>query len=74
MIEMANEKSAGLDINFWVALIEAIPFPDHCFDLVTSSLMLHHLPDDLKREGLAEIRWRTVALGPTDGAQSVAGT
>ena len=58
MIEVANEKSAkaGLDIDFRVALIEAIPFPDHFFDLVTSSLMLHHLPDDLKRTGLAEIR------------------
>jgi ubiquinone/menaquinone biosynthesis C-methylase UbiE len=58
MIELANTKSAkaGLDIDFRVALIEAIPFPDHVFDLVTSSLMLHHLPDDLKRTGLAEIR------------------
>jgi ubiquinone/menaquinone biosynthesis C-methylase UbiE len=58
MIEVANEKStkAGLDIDFRIALIEAIPFPDDSFDLVTSSLMLHHLPDDLKRTGLKEIR------------------
>src|ERR671939_1593302 len=58
MIEVAKEKAAktGSDIDFQVALIEAIPFPDATFDLVTSSLMLHHLPDDLKRRGLAEIR------------------
>lgn len=58
MIEVAEEKSAkaGLEIDFRVGLIEAIPFADHVFDLVTSSLMLHHLPDDLKRTGLAEIR------------------
>ena len=58
MIEVAQEKAAKarLDIDFQVALIEAIPFPDGAFDLVTSSLMLHHLPDDLKRKGLAEIR------------------
>ena len=58
MIDVAREKAAkaGSDVDFQVALIEAIPFPDATFDLVTSSLMLHHLPDDLKRTGLAEIR------------------
>ena len=58
MIEVAKEKAAkaGAEIDFQVALVEAIPFPDASFDLVTSSLMLHHLPDDLKRKGFAEIR------------------
>jgi ubiquinone/menaquinone biosynthesis C-methylase UbiE len=58
MIDVARGKAAnaGLDIDLRVALVEAIPFPDRSFDLVTSSLMLHHLPDDLKRTGLAEIR------------------
>jgi ubiquinone/menaquinone biosynthesis C-methylase UbiE len=58
MIEVAKEKAAKnrAEIDFRVALIEEIPFPAASFDLVTSSLMLHHLPDDLKAEGLAEIR------------------
>lgn len=58
MIEVAKEKAAkvGGAIDFQVALIEEIPFPAASFDLVTSSLMLHHLPDDLKRKGFAEIR------------------
>lgn len=58
MVEVAKGKAAkdASDIDFQLALIEAIPFPDDSFDLVTSSLMLHHLPDDLKRTGFAEIR------------------
>src|SRR5919202_1046390 len=58
MIQVAKQKAtkAGADVDFRVALIEAIPFPDDSFDLVTSSLMLHHLPDDLKAKGFQEIR------------------
>ncbi len=58
MIQVAKEKSAkdGSDIDFRGALIEAIPFPDASFDLVTSSLMLHHLPDDVKAKGFLEIQ------------------
>ena len=58
MITVAKKKAAkaSLDVDFQIALIEALPFPDASFNLVTSSLMLHHLPDDLKRRALAQIR------------------
>ncbi|MBI4311482.1 MAG: methyltransferase domain-containing protein [Chloroflexi bacterium] len=58
MIEVAKKKSAKdrSDIDFQVSLIEALPFSDASFDLVTSSLMLHHLPDGLQAKGLVEIR------------------
>ena len=57
MIEVARGKAtrSGAAARFEVGVIENIPFPDGHFDLVLSSLMLHHLPDDLKRTGFAEI-------------------
>lgn len=58
MVEEARKKLAkdGSQANAQVALIEEIPFGDGEFDLVTSTYVFHHLPDDLKRKGLAEIR------------------
>ena len=57
MIAVAQKKAARkhLDIDFRVGVIEALPFPDSSLDVVTSSLMMHHLPDELKKRGLAEI-------------------
>ena len=57
MIAVARKKAArkGLNIEFRVGVIEALPFPDSSLDVVTSSLMMHHLPEDLKVRGLAEI-------------------
>jgi putative ABC transport system ATP-binding protein len=45
----------GLAIEFRVGAIEQLPFPDRSFDVVLNTFVMHHLPDDLKRRGLAEI-------------------
>jgi ubiquinone/menaquinone biosynthesis C-methylase UbiE len=57
MIAVAQSKAARkmLDVDFRVGVIEALPYPDASMDVVTSSLMMHHLPDDLKARGLAEV-------------------
>jgi ubiquinone/menaquinone biosynthesis C-methylase UbiE len=58
MIAEARRKIAeeGGRANVQVALIEKIPFGDGEFDIATSTYVFHHLPDDLKRTGLEEIR------------------
>jgi demethylmenaquinone methyltransferase/2-methoxy-6-polyprenyl-1,4-benzoquinol methylase/phosphoethanolamine N-methyltransferase len=57
MIDVARKKAQreGMDVTFEVGLIEKIPFPNAAFDVVINRLMVHHLPDDLKRLGIAEI-------------------
>ncbi len=64
MIARAERKAAqrGLAIEYQIGVIERLPFPDQSFDVVLSSLMMHHLPDDLKRQGIAEIA-RTLKPG-----------
>jgi demethylmenaquinone methyltransferase/2-methoxy-6-polyprenyl-1,4-benzoquinol methylase/phosphoethanolamine N-methyltransferase len=56
MIDVAvrKAKKQKLQIDFRVAPVEALPFEDGTFDVVLSSLMLHHLPDDVKALGLGE--------------------
>lgn len=57
MIRNARKKAAlaGLEIHFQEASIDRLPYPDHHFDRVISSMMFHHLPVKIKHKGLQEI-------------------
>ena len=56
-IARARSKAARhhMPIEFQIGVIEQLAFPDQTFDVVLSTLMMHHLPAGLKRQGLAEI-------------------
>jgi ubiquinone/menaquinone biosynthesis C-methylase UbiE len=56
-IARARTKAAqrSLSIEFQIGVIEHLDFPDNSFDVVLSTIMMHHLSDSLKRQGLAEI-------------------
>lgn len=56
-IARARAKAARrhAPIAFQIGRIEQLDFPDQTFDVVLSTLMMHHLPRSLKRQGLAEI-------------------
>jgi ubiquinone/menaquinone biosynthesis C-methylase UbiE len=58
MIARATSKAAkaGIDVCFKNGVAEALPFPDAQFDVVLSTLMLHHLPHKLRQQCAGEIR------------------
>jgi ubiquinone/menaquinone biosynthesis C-methylase UbiE len=57
MIALGTQKAkrTASSAAFRVAAIEAIPSPDDHFDVVLANLMLHHLPLELQRRGVAEV-------------------
>lgn len=55
-LAIAREKAAraGLDLMLDQGSATSLPYPDNFFDRVLSSLLLHHLTHDQKRQALAE--------------------
>jgi len=58
MIDRAKRKAgkARVDVALRNAVVEALPYPDAQFDVVMSTLMLHHLPRKARQECAREIR------------------
>jgi ubiquinone/menaquinone biosynthesis C-methylase UbiE len=58
MIARARRKAtkAGLDIGFDIAFAQSLPFPDAHFDVVLSTVMLHHLPRAGREEAVRDAR------------------
>jgi ubiquinone/menaquinone biosynthesis C-methylase UbiE len=56
MIARARRKArhAGVNADFQEAAAERLPFPEAQFDLVTSTLMLHHLPKPARQTSVVE--------------------
>lgn len=57
MIAVARGKAAraGFTVEFFAQPAEQMAFADDSFDVALSSLMMHHLPDTLKQQALAEV-------------------
>lgn len=72
----AKVGHAGLTVELLHAGAEALPLPDASIDLVTSSLVFHHLPTPAKQAATAEIarvlkpngRFLLADFGPPDTA------
>lgn len=58
MVDRARRKAAraGVDVRFEVAWAQALPFEPARFDVVVSTLVLHHVARDGRPAAIAEMR------------------
>ncbi len=56
VLEIARRKLVSTGVQLINSGAENLPFPDKSFDAVVSTLIFHHLPAEIKRKALLEIR------------------
>lgn len=56
ILSLAEAKSGAEAVEWREGLAERLPFDDESVDVVTTSLVLHHLLPDQKRQAMAEAR------------------
>jgi ubiquinone/menaquinone biosynthesis C-methylase UbiE len=58
MIARAKRKAtrAAMDVDFEIARAQSLPFSDARFDVVLSTVMLHHLPRTARVQAVSEAR------------------
>ncbi|MDO8648894.1 MAG: class I SAM-dependent methyltransferase [Candidatus Peregrinibacteria bacterium] len=56
MVEMARRKSADLNIAFEQASADQLPVADGSVDLAMSTMVFHHLPLEVKRRAIEEVK------------------
>jgi ubiquinone/menaquinone biosynthesis C-methylase UbiE len=55
VLDIARQKSRGVNIQWDEGLASSLPYPDSVFDRVVTSLVIHHLTTDDKRRAFKEI-------------------
>jgi ubiquinone/menaquinone biosynthesis C-methylase UbiE len=58
MVAAASRKATRKHVaaSFQIGSMEKIPSTNRCFDVVMCSFMIFHMPDDVRRRGLAEVQ------------------
>lgn len=55
VLDIARDKSRGVNIQWDEGLASSLPYPDSVFDRVVTSLVIHHLVTDDKRLAFKEV-------------------
>ncbi|NLE82527.1 MAG: methyltransferase domain-containing protein [Rhodococcus sp.] len=55
MVEHATARSTGNNVHFERGAAQELPYADESFDVVTSTFVMHHIPEACRGDALAEM-------------------